>query len=157
MLQVKELNQTGCDAQAVQCDVSDEKQQQEAFHMHMEQFRRLDIAILNAGIGDTGQLELSLQPPCGRPLTRLTWHVSGDILNAQDKNWQKALDVDLTAVMVGTRLATQCMPSMSGGKIESLLPSPSRDCQACSASYNMTAASLYSLLWWIQLSYFAVP
>lgn len=60
--------------------------------------------------------------------------MSGDILNAQDKNWQKALDVDLTAVMVGTRLATQCMPSMSGGKIVNLLPSPSSDCQACSAS-----------------------
>lgn len=42
--------------------------------------------------------------------------ISGDILNAQDKNWQKALDVDLTAVMVGTRLATQCMSSISGGK-----------------------------------------
>ena len=42
--------------------------------------------------------------------------VAGDILNAQDKNWQIALDVDLTAVMVGTRLATQCMPSSSGGK-----------------------------------------
>lgn len=62
---MKELNETGCDAQAVQCDVSDDKQQQEAFHMHMEQFRRLDIAILNAGIGDKGQLAFLLQPvPC---------------------------------------------------------------------------------------------
>ena len=41
---------------------------------------------------------------------------SGDILNAQDKNWQKALDIDLTAVMVGTRLAAQCMTSTSGGE-----------------------------------------
>ena len=53
-------------------------------------------------------------------MTLLT-HVSGDILNAQDKNWQKTLDVDLTAVMEGTRLATQCMPSMSGGKSVGLL------------------------------------
>ena len=30
--------------------------------MHMQQFRRLDIAILNAGIGDKGQLALFLQP-----------------------------------------------------------------------------------------------
>lgn len=42
--------------------------------------------------------------------------IAGDILNAQDKNWQKALDVDLTAVMVGTRLATKSMSSASGGK-----------------------------------------
>lgn len=34
---------------------------------------------------------------------------SGDILNEQHKSWQKTLDVDLTAVMVGTRLAVQCM------------------------------------------------
>lgn len=61
-MQVKELNETGCDAQAVQCDVSNEQQQQEAFQMHMQQFRRLDIAILNAGIGDKGQLAQFLQP-----------------------------------------------------------------------------------------------
>jgi len=51
---VKELNQIGCSAQAVQCDVSDEQQQQEVFHRHLEEFGRLDIAILNAGIGDQG-------------------------------------------------------------------------------------------------------
>ena len=61
-LQVNELNKIGCDAQAVQCDVSNEQQQQEAFQMHMQQFRRLDIAILNAGIGDQGQFALFLQP-----------------------------------------------------------------------------------------------
>lgn len=56
VLQVKQLKDTGCEAQAIQCDVSIEKQQEEAFQMHMQQFKRLDIAILNAGIGDTGQL-----------------------------------------------------------------------------------------------------
>ncbi|KAL3154502.1 hypothetical protein ABBQ32_013964 [Trebouxia sp. C0010 RCD-2024] len=91
---VSELRDAGCEAQAIQCDVSCEQQQEEAFQMHMQQFKRLDIAILNAGIGD-----------------------KGDILNAQDKNWQKALDVDLTAVMVGTRLATKSMSSASGGLI----------------------------------------
>jgi len=51
---VKELNQIGCSAQALQCDVSDEQQQQEVFQTHLEEFGRLDIAILNAGIGDQG-------------------------------------------------------------------------------------------------------
>lgn len=83
---VKELNQIGCSAQAVQCDVSDEQQQHEVFQMHLKEFERLDIAILNAGVGD-----------------------QGDIFNAQHHKWQKTLDVDLTAVMVGTRLAVQCM------------------------------------------------
>ena len=35
--------------------------------------------------------------------------LSGNIFNAQHHKWQKTLDVDLTAVMVGTRLAVQCM------------------------------------------------
>ena len=34
---------------------------------------------------------------------------AGDILNSQHHKWQKCLDVDLTAVMVGTRLAVHCM------------------------------------------------
>ena len=35
--------------------------------------------------------------------------LAGDILNAKHDKWQKCLDVDLTAVMVGTRLAVHCM------------------------------------------------
>lgn len=62
-LQVKELSNTGCEAQAIQCDVSIEQQQEEAFQMHMRQFRSLDIAILNAGIGDKGQLSFLLHQP----------------------------------------------------------------------------------------------
>lgn len=54
LLQVKELNNIGCEAQAIQCDVSNEQQQQEVFQRHMEQYKRLDIAILNAGIGEKG-------------------------------------------------------------------------------------------------------
>ena len=51
---MNELNQVGCSAQALQCDVSDEQQQQEVFQRHLKEFDRLDIAILNAGIGDQG-------------------------------------------------------------------------------------------------------
>ena len=121
VLQVKELSSAGCEAQAIQCDVSNEQQQQEAFDMHMQQFRRLDIAILNAGIGDTG--ENTNVCPIIQPSDfafEYGLNATGDILNAQDKKWQKALDVDLTAVMAGTRLATQCMPSTSGGVPASL-------------------------------------
>ena len=46
----------GCDAQAIQCDVTDFKQQEEVFARHMQQYGRLDIAILNAGIGDVGKV-----------------------------------------------------------------------------------------------------
>ena len=46
----------GCDAQAIQCDVTDFKQQEEVFARHMQQYGRLDIAILNAGIGDVGKI-----------------------------------------------------------------------------------------------------
>ncbi len=56
VLHVKELGQTGCEALAIQCDVSNEQQQQEVFQRHMEQYGRMDIAILNAGIGDQGMV-----------------------------------------------------------------------------------------------------
>ena len=46
--------QIGCEAQAIQCDVTDQEQQKEVFTKHMEQFGLLDIAILNAGVGEGG-------------------------------------------------------------------------------------------------------
>ena len=54
--QLNQLKHAECEAQAIQCDVSDEKQQQEVFDRHMQQFGVLDIAILNAGIGEKGEV-----------------------------------------------------------------------------------------------------
>lgn len=58
LAQIKQLKSTHCEAQAIQCDVADENQQQEVFDRHMQQFGVLDIAILNAGIGEKGKHQL---------------------------------------------------------------------------------------------------
>ena len=59
-VQVEALVNKGCDAQAIQCDVTDFKQQEEVFERHMQQYGRLDIVILNAGIGDVGKIAFAL-------------------------------------------------------------------------------------------------
>ena len=53
--QIKQLKHAQCEAQAIQCDVANEQQQQEVFDRHMQQYGVLDIAILNAGIGEKGE------------------------------------------------------------------------------------------------------
>ena len=73
-------------AAAAQCDVADPQQQLAAFQRHMRQWGRLDYALLNAGIGERG-----------------------DLIWCKGDSWQQTLDVDLRAVMEGVRLAARAM------------------------------------------------
>ncbi len=52
----------------------------------MARYGQLHVAVLNAGIAERGDFAFS-----------------------EDNQWQKVLDVNLQAVMVGTRLAVRCM------------------------------------------------
>ena len=54
-MQVDEARKTGGLAQAVRCDVSCQQQQEQMFDAHMQAYGRLDTAVLNAGIGETGE------------------------------------------------------------------------------------------------------
>ena len=49
------MRQAGGQAQAVRCDVSSQQQQEQMFEAHMQAYGRLDTAVLNAGIGETGE------------------------------------------------------------------------------------------------------
>jgi NAD(P)-dependent dehydrogenase (short-subunit alcohol dehydrogenase family) len=57
-IQVEEIRQSGGEAEAAQCDVRDDSAQQAVFEAHHRRFGRLDIAILNAGIFEKGDLPL---------------------------------------------------------------------------------------------------
>ncbi|PSC71056.1 zinc-binding alcohol dehydrogenase domain-containing 2 [Micractinium conductrix] len=81
-----QIRQRGGRAISVQCDVSDSRQHLAAFQAHQAAWGRLDYALLNAGIGERGDL---------------VWTRSG--------NWRQTLDIDLTAVAEGVRLATRAM------------------------------------------------
>ena len=70
--------------QAYQADVTDIDAQRCAFATHVSAFGSLDVAILNAGIGETGDF------------------ITGD-------DWKRCLDVNLVAVMEGIRIAVQNM------------------------------------------------
>jgi hypothetical protein len=73
----------------VRCDVADEAAQSAAFELHMRAFGRLDYAVLNAGVMESGDL-IAGKADAG-------------------EGWRRALDVNLTAVMVGVRLAVRHM------------------------------------------------
>lgn len=55
-------------AAAVRCDVADPEQQQAAFQSHMQRFRQLDYALLNAGPRRRCQC---CQPKCATLLLQL--------------------------------------------------------------------------------------
>ncbi|KAL4437515.1 hypothetical protein ABPG77_003496 [Micractinium sp. CCAP 211/92] len=82
-----EVRGRGGQAIVVPCDVSDPAQHLAAFRQHARAWGRLDYALLNAGIGESGDLLWCRSPTA----------------------WQKTLDVDLRAVMEGVRLATRTM------------------------------------------------
>ncbi|KAJ9521610.1 hypothetical protein QJQ45_008949, partial [Haematococcus lacustris] len=69
-------------------DVRDAESQREAFAAHVAQYQSLDVVVLNAGIGERG-----------------------DLFAADNQGWQLTLDVDLTAVILGIRLAVLALQS----------------------------------------------
>ena len=54
-MQVRELEGAGGVAQAVRCDVTSYKDQQAMFDKHIEAYKHLDVAFLNAGLLERGQ------------------------------------------------------------------------------------------------------
>lgn len=73
-------------AQALRCDVTSESSQAAALASHVACFGGLDVAVLNAGIMETGAL-----------------------LDTSTDSWRRCLDVNLLGVLYGVRLAAQHM------------------------------------------------
>lgn len=72
--------------QTIHCDITDTAAHESAFDAHLLAYSSLDVAVLNAGIGERG-----------------------DNLDAANTGWQKTLDVDLTAVLHGVRYVHACV------------------------------------------------
>eukprot|EP00884_Botryococcus_braunii_P008636 jgi/Botrbrau1/17774/Bobra.0127s0029.1 len=90
---VRLIESSGGTAIGVPCDVTDKNAQAALFNRHLQAFKSLDIAILNAGIAE-----------------------SGDFLSTS--NWMRTVDVDLDAVLEGTHLAARAMVQLkSPGRI----------------------------------------
>lgn len=81
-----EIRQRGGQAQSAELDVCNNEAQEAVFRQHADHFGALDIAVLNAGIGE-----------------------ASSFLNSSSTDWQKTLDVDLRAVMFGVKLAADLM------------------------------------------------
>lgn len=96
----------------IRCDVSKSAELSAAFAQHLNVFGRLDICINNAGVVEKG------------PFYEDT------------VDWRKVMDVNLTAVIEGTRLAVQAMKGRGGGQILNI--------GSAAGLYPMQYGSLYS-------------
>ncbi|HSJ91072.1 MAG TPA: SDR family NAD(P)-dependent oxidoreductase [Ilumatobacter sp.] len=95
------------------CDVTDGEELGRAFDAAVERFGRLDIVANIAGIGD------------------------GDLFADDPGDWRRVIDIDLTAVIDGTRLAVQAMRrSGRGGVVVNLA--------SLIGLFPMAAAPVYS-------------
>eukprot|EP00879_Flechtneria_rotunda_P012556 GHRR01013111.1.p1 GENE.GHRR01013111.1~~GHRR01013111.1.p1 ORF type:complete len:519 (+),score=205.96 GHRR01013111.1:42-1598(+) len=101
MQQQSSLQQSaGVDVLVMAADVCDNQAMARAFKEHVARFQSLDLVVLNAGIGERGDF---LDPA------------------ATTETLEMTLDVDLTAVISGMRLAAQSMIALGkGGHIISL-------------------------------------
>ncbi|KAK9864706.1 hypothetical protein WJX84_011382 [Apatococcus fuscideae] len=81
-----EISKAGGCAQGIACDVLNESQQASALEQHLQAYGTLEAVCLNAGIAETG-----------------------DFLDMNNASWLRTLDINLTAVLVGIRLAAAAM------------------------------------------------
>ena len=79
-------NELGPTVFAVHCDVSSEASQRAAVQSHLTRHGSLDIAILNAGIME-----------------------SGSLFDQGSDDWRRSLDINLMGVLYGVRIAVQNM------------------------------------------------
>jgi len=90
-----EINKKGGDAIAVECNVSNEKDVDEAFASVLEKYKRIDIAHINAGIEDKRQF----------------------INETSFEDWRKVISVNLDGVFLTARNTIKQMLKQSGGTI----------------------------------------
>lgn len=100
---IAELQALGVDASAVCADVGQEDQLRRAFSRIAERHARLDVFVSNAARGSFGPL-LDLTP----------------------RTWQRILDLNARAFLLGAQLAAALMPE--GGRIIALSSLGSRQC-----------------------------
>jgi NAD(P)-dependent dehydrogenase (short-subunit alcohol dehydrogenase family) len=92
------INDAGGCAHFAHCDVTNSSQLAQAFNQHKNSFGKLDVCILNAGIGSNDAVFSHFANPAKQ---------SADLQIGE--NWKKMLAINLGAVIEGTWLAVRHM------------------------------------------------
>ena len=93
---------SGQQALFVQCDVTDENSQSEAFAQGMEAFGRIDGVLAAAGVSSATYVSGKVNAPVADP-------EAGFLINKPLGDWQRVLDVNLSGVMLSCRTAANLM------------------------------------------------
>eukprot|EP00963_Diacronema_lutheri_P002856 scaffold221_cov351-Pavlova_lutheri.AAC.26 len=93
----REVRLWGRRSMPLQVDVTKSNQLEEAFRMHAVRFGGMEVCCNNAGIGEQGDF-------CG-----------DGVEDPNERNWRDVVDVNLVAILHGTRLAMQLMKSSGKG------------------------------------------
>lgn len=111
-----EINKKGGDAIAVECDVTNEKNVDEAFTAVLKKYKRIDIAHINAGIIDKRRF----------------------INETSFDDWRKIISVNLDGVFLAARGTIKQMLKQGGGTI---VFTGSNWCYVCDPGFTSYAAS----------------
>ncbi len=108
---VIEINNRGCNAIAVKCDVADEKMVDAAFKTVLKNFKRIDIAHINAGIIDKCRFINETSFSDWRRI--LSVNLDGAFLTAKNTIAQMRKQGGGTIVFTGSNWAYVCDPGFS--------------------------------------------
>jgi NAD(P)-dependent dehydrogenase (short-subunit alcohol dehydrogenase family) len=93
---------SGQQALYVQCDVTDEDSQRQAFAQTIEAFGKVDGVLAAAGVSSANYVSGRVSSPNADP-------EAGHLVNKPLADWQKVLDVNLSGVMLTGRTAARLM------------------------------------------------
>ena len=129
----KKLEELGAAVATMECNVTDEGDAEKLMKMAVDEFGRLDVAVLNAGILRDGLL-LKLDKETGKVKRKMSL-----------EQWQSVIDVNLTGVFLTGREAAAQMAEAGNGGVLILMSSIAGDGNFGQTNYSATKAGVRAM------------
>ncbi|MCD6497856.1 MAG: SDR family oxidoreductase [Deltaproteobacteria bacterium] len=129
----QKLSATGAKVHAVVCNVSKEEDAERLMQAAVDEFGRLDVAVLNAGILRDGLL-LKLDKETGKVKRKMSL-----------EQWQMVIDVNLTGVFLTGREAAVRMAELGNGGAIVMMSSIAAEGNFGQTNYSATKAGVRAM------------